>query len=458
MTRTSTATAACDGARHGAHGGAEGGGRRVARVSLGRAALARALTGGRASLRQALVLVLPALWTGAVVALEAVVPGGPRLVPLLAATPAVACAGSGRRRCVLLGGACALLGLLPFSGLGRAVDGHHGAVLVTRAGTALAVLTVMAAGCLVCGRRTRLADELERVREVAVAAQQTLVRPLPHRVGGFGVAGAYLPAQDGAQVGGDLYDVLATPYGVRVVLGDVRGHGLPALATVAALLAGFREAAHEEPGLDGVLRRLERSMARHLRERAQADHPAAGRPGGGGQATVGEEFATVLLLQVRRDGTLTALNCGHPWPHRVRAAPGRPVRVTPLSCARPMAPLGVLDPGAQRPRVQHGKLRPGEALFLHTDGAEDARDAAGEFFALPAALEHAAGNATTGDGSLAPERLVAAVRDALLRHAGGRPADDVALLALRRDPAHADGRPASRPTDGTAELSCTTSP
>ncbi|WP_109454077.1 PP2C family protein-serine/threonine phosphatase [Streptomyces sp. ICBB 8177] len=454
MTRTSTATAARDGARGGAQGGADGAGR----ASLGKTALARALTGGRAGLGRALVLVLPALWTGAVVALEAVVPGGHRLVPLLGATPAVACAGSGRRRCVLLGGACALLGLLPFSGLGAAGGGGHDtAALVTRAGTALAVLTVMAAGCLVCGRRTRLADELERVREVAVAAQQTLVRPLPHRVGGFGVAGAYLPAQVGAQVGGDLYDVLATPYGVRVVLGDVRGHGLPALATVAALLAGFREAAHEEPGLDGVMRRLERSMARHLRERAQAEHPAAGRPSGG-QAAVGEEFATVLLLQVRRDGTLTALSCGHPWPHRVRATPGKPVRVVPLSGARPMAPLGVLDPGAQRPRPHHGKLRPGEALFLHTDGAQDARDAAGEFFPLPAALERAAGHAITGDGSLVPELLVAAVREALLRHAGGRPTDDVALLALRRDPARADGRPGPRPAQGAAELSCTTSP
>jgi hypothetical protein len=34
--------------------------------------------------------------------------------------------------------------------------------------------------------------------------------------------------------GGDLYEVIGTEHGVRVVMGDVRGHGIAALGTVAA--------------------------------------------------------------------------------------------------------------------------------------------------------------------------------------------------------------------------------
>ncbi len=71
-----------------------------------------------------------------------------------------------------------------------------------------------------------------------------------------------------------------------------------------------------------------------------------------------------------------------------------------------------------------GELRPGETLFLHTDGAEDARDGAGRFFPLRSVLAQA---------PLTPARLVAGVHAALLRHTGGRLADDVALLVLRND-------------------------
>ncbi|CAL9323188.1 hypothetical protein SUDANB51_01556 [Streptomyces sp. enrichment culture] len=64
----------------------------------------------------------------------------------------------------------------------------------------------------------------------------------------------------GAAIGGDLYEVVATEYGVRAVMGDVRGHGIGALGTVAAVLGCFREAAHDEKDLGGVLRRLERAL------------------------------------------------------------------------------------------------------------------------------------------------------------------------------------------------------
>ncbi|MCX4524930.1 serine/threonine-protein phosphatase [Streptomyces sp. NBC_01551] len=317
-----------------------------------------------------------------------------------------------------------------------------------------AAFLLLATGCALHIRRGLVA-ELRRSQEIAGAAQRALLRPLPGRIDGLALAAAQLSASRGAAVGGDLYEAVPTGYGVRVVIGDVRGHGL-------AALGAFREAAYDEPSLGGVLRRMERALARHVRDRGRAEHPSAcpAEP----QSPSSEEFVTVLLLQIAPDGSLLALNRGHPWPHLLRpAASGEPCgpvpagsSASPASAARGLGrspgrrgeggagigsaqrarvraldggetwpPLGVVpvDPDV-RPQ-ECGMLRPGEALVLHTDGAEDARDHAGRFFDLPGAL--------AAQPALTPARLVAGVHAALLRHTSGRLADDVALLVLRND-------------------------
>ncbi|WP_412078504.1 PP2C family protein-serine/threonine phosphatase [Streptomyces xanthophaeus] len=351
-----------------------------------------------------------------------------------------------------------------------------------------AAFLILATGCALHIRHLLLA-ELRRSQEIAGAAQRALLRPLPGRIEGLTLAAAQLSASRGAAVGGDLYEAVPTGYGVRVVIGDVRGHGLPALGAATAVLGAFREAAYDEPSLGGVLLRMERALGRHVRDRARAEHPAAcsGEP----QSPSAEEFVTVLLLQIAPDGTLLALNCGHPWPYllrsrasapdpapqtpagledpglrpaprasiaggaevalraiqpalggrhqphpalpefeaRVRAEPGKgsAQRLTDVRAldGETLPPLGVVPVPAEVAGETCGQLRPGETLFLHTDGAEDARDAAGRFFPLRHVLAE--------EAAVTPARLVAAVHAALLRHTGGRLADDVALLVLRDD-------------------------
>ncbi|MFF2995412.1 PP2C family protein-serine/threonine phosphatase [Streptomyces sp. NPDC057950] len=290
-----------------------------------------------------------------------------------------------------------------------------------------AVFLVVGTGLILHVRGTLL-RELRQVREVAGAAQDVLLRPLPPRIDGLNVAAAQLSAARGANIGGDLYEVIATEYGVRIVMGDVRGHGLGALGTVAAVLGSFREAVHDEPSLGRVLGRLERALARHLRERAKAEHPAAGPDP---ESPVAEEFVTVLLLEIRRDGELYALNCGHPWPYRLpgHAAPAAcHGRVERLSAGEPLPPLGPFPLPAELPLVHCGHLLPGEALFLHTDGVEDARDGHGRFFPLPSALTEA-----VRIRPAAPQFVLHTVLKGLLRHTRGRPADDAAVLVLRND-------------------------
>lgn len=362
-----------------------------------------------------LVLVLPGLWVGTVVLWEVLHPTGAQLIQLLAAAPAIACAGTGRRSCVLLGGMCAVFALVPIGSAGR--DESIG----TRFGTFAAILAVVIASYLTAGRRARLQRELESAHAVADAAQAVVLRPLPPRLDGLALAAGQLSASRGAAVGGDLYEVMATAHGVRVVMGDVRGHGLAAVGTVAALLGSFRDAAHDEAKFADVLRRLERALDRHLRERSRHEHPAATDKDP--QSPVAEDFVTVLLLEIREDGEVHALNCGHPWPYLLT-----PGRAKPFAQAEPLPPLGLFPLPTELPAMDCGQLQPGEALFLYTDGAEDARDGTGRFFPLPTALTEAAKTQPVSPGDVLRD-----VFTALQHHTAGSTTDDIAILVLRND-------------------------
>ncbi|MFE2280845.1 PP2C family protein-serine/threonine phosphatase [Streptomyces sp. NPDC059454] len=282
-----------------------------------------------------------------------------------------------------------------------------------------AVMCAIVTG-LVMHVRRRLLRELRQTRRIAEAAQSALLRPPPPRVDGLAAAAVHLSADPGARIGGDLYEVVATEHGVRAVIGDVRGHGLGAVTTAAAVLGSFREAAHDEAELAGVLRRLERAMARHLR----AQHTGGHDPAGAAQdSTPGEEFVTVLLLEILPDGDVRALNCGHPWPYLLTGA-----RAEPLARTGPLPPLGPFPLPPELPAVPCGPLLPGDALVLHTDGAEEARDAEGRFFPLRDALTEAArAHPRTA------QSMLRTVLTALLRHTAGPPGDDVALLVLRNE-------------------------
>ncbi|GAA2451193.1 PP2C family protein-serine/threonine phosphatase [Streptomyces glaucus] len=265
---------------------------------------------------------------------------------------------------------------------------------------------------LVLHVRRGLLRELRQARRVAGAAQSALLRPPPPRIDGLDIAAVQLSADPGAAIGGDLYEAVGTEHGVRVLMGDVRGHGIAAVETAAAVLGSFREAVHDEAELPGVLRRLDRALARHLRRRSGDEYAAA------------EEFVTVLLLEIRPDGEVRALNCGHPWPYLLDAT-----RVEQLAGAECLPPLGPFPLPPDLSPVHCGHLLPGQALFLHTDGAEDARDAGGRFFPLAAALTGALHEHPVP----VPQAVLRFVLTALLRHTGDAPPDDVALLVLRND-------------------------
>ncbi|MFD1831097.1 PP2C family protein-serine/threonine phosphatase [Streptomyces desertarenae] len=327
----------------------------------------------------------------AVVALVDVAAGpGAGFLPLLSLGPAFASLVGDMRRTALIG----LLALL----LCLCLAAFNDLLWTLRGSTALAsVAGVAVAGLAAAAVRQRREAELASVRSIAEVAQRVLLRPVPRAAGHLRVAVSYTSAVAEARIGGDLYEVVNSPSGVRVIVGDVQGKGLEAVETAAVVLAAFREAAYDEPDLTAVSARLERSVNRHM--------PA-------------ERFVTAVLAEAHEDRSVTLLNHGHPSPLVVRADgtahPAEPPETSP--------PLGMgLD---LKPPEPYGvSLAPGDQMLLYTDGVTEARDPEGVFYPLVrrSFLLREAG----------PDTALEALRRDLVAHVGGPLHDDAAMLLLR---------------------------
>ncbi|WP_308120104.1 PP2C family protein-serine/threonine phosphatase [Streptomyces bambusae] len=258
--------------------------------------------------------------------------------------------------------------------------------------------------------RTRRENEIRQVRRIAEAAQAVLMRPVKARIGPVGAASLYLAAETGAQIGGDLYEAVQTRYGVRLIVGDVRGKGLPAVRAAAVVLGAFREAVHYEDELVEVVHHC----AAALRRDAVAAGDSDGEP-------LLEGFVTVLVAQVTDGPAVEVVNRGHPPPLLLRDG-----KVHALMPTSPMPPLGLEEFVTGPPgRTDSYPFLPGDRLLLHTDGVIEARNSANDFFALPEAME-----AMPGDCSR-PEFLER-LRQELVRHTRSSLADDVAMIVVDR--------------------------
>lgn len=81
----------------------------------------------------------------------------------------------------------------------------------------------------------------KREREHVVRLQRTLLPRTTPPTPGLEVHAEYAPTAEAAGVGGDWYDVMALPGGrTALVVGDVMGHGLAAVATMGRLRAVAR--------------------------------------------------------------------------------------------------------------------------------------------------------------------------------------------------------------------------
>lgn len=296
---------------------------------------------------------------------------------------------------------------------------YNGTTVKVEALTELAtVLTVSGLATLINVVVRRGTEQLASARGIAEAAQRAVLPTPAERIGGLHVSASYEAAQADAFIGGDLYAVQDSPYGVRLAVGDVRGKGLGAVEAVAVVLGAFREAAESEPTLEGVAQRLERALAREGNRRDSLDAV--------------EGFTTCVLGEIPSGaGVLRLVNRGHPEPLLLHADGALVV----LAPADPALPLGMGDLGGWPDRVQEWEFPAGATLLLYTDGLTEARDGAGVFYDPAARLR---GRVFPG-----PDELLSALGSDVRRHTRGGATDDMALLALARP---GEGQPERRRT------------
>ncbi|MFF2191793.1 PP2C family protein-serine/threonine phosphatase [Streptomyces sp. NPDC058157] len=350
------------------------------------------------------LLVIPLALIVTVCVVDVLAPPHVHLGPLLVAAPAITVAFAGPRTTAAMGAlavtAQVLIGVL------RGVFG------TANIQAQIAALVVVSAVCVtVSALRDRHEQQLHQARSVAEAAQRVLLQPLPARSGPLRIAGLYLPAEEEAELGGDLYAAARTAHhSTRLLIGDVRGSGLGAISNTALLLGAFRAAAHRQATLPRLAVHLDAAFRWDTRQWRPPTE----------QDTV-EDFATAVLLDIPdHEPVVHLISCGHPPPLILRGN-----RLVPLVPEASHLPIGLGGTfGIAEYTVQTFPFEPGDLLLLYTDGVIEARDADGVFYPF---TERAPQWSTDE-----PEELLRRLQADLVAHAHAHLDDDAAVVAIRR--------------------------
>ncbi|MFB8085144.1 SpoIIE family protein phosphatase [Streptomyces sp. NPDC055992] len=242
-----------------------------------------------------------------------------------------------------------------------------------------------------------------REHRAAVALQQRLLPAATTETPAAENVGFYVPAGDGAEIGGDWYDVIALPsFRVALVAGDVTGHGLPATATMGRLRTAVDTLTDLELGPDELLAHLD-----DLVQQFKEEGPHQGD-------TVGASCLYAVYDPVTRQCTLAS--AGHPPPVVIR--PDGTVRSVEIS------PGPLLGVGGMPFEATTFDLEPGSMVAVYTKGVlyRYGHDPDAGLRRLTDQLARLAATGRELDG----------VGHELLQSLGGAPArDDMALLLAR---------------------------
>lgn len=242
----------------------------------------------------------------------------------------------------------------------------------------------------------------ERAR-VAHTLQRSLLPDALPTVPGVQLASAYHPVGEGAEVGGDFYDVFQVPSGCWLVVGDVCGKGTEAAAVTALVRHSIRALALHQDSPAQVLRSVNDAMLSH---------------------ELSWRFATAILARLnlpRRGPVRATIACaGHP-PPVLLGADGR-------SCCPEVSGtmLGVLREARAHDVLV--TLEPGASMILYTDGLTDA--GAPRSAIAPEEL----GSQLARGGPREPGALVRRLEELAGARSGGRLRDDIAIVAARVEP------------------------
>lgn len=211
----------------------------------------------------------------------------------------------------------------------------------------------------------------------------------------------YATMEPAKEVGGDFYDFfLVDSDHLALVMADVSGKGVPAALFMVIAKTLLKNAAQMGLSPKDVLEKVNNQLC----ENNEA-----------------EMFVTVWLgvLEIST-GRLTCANAGHEYP-ALRRAGGRYELVKDKH--------GFVLAGMENARYREYELelKPGDELYVYTDGVAEATDSRNELFGTERMLE--ALNSHLGG---TPDALLAEVKAAIDRFVGEAPQfDDITMLGLR---------------------------
>lgn len=231
--------------------------------------------------------------------------------------------------------------------------------------------------------------------EIAHTLQQSLLPEQLPKIPGHELAGLYVPAYAGTEVGGDFYDAWEVPGGWMITIGDVTGKGAQAAALTSLVRYTMRAASEFISSPAEVLRHVDRMLKRHRKP----------------------SICTALVIRLERDQAVVAAG-GHPLPLAIRS--GRVVRI---------GEHGPLLGGFADVRWDDCvfELDPGTTIVAYTDGVTDAVGTDGTRYGVKRLTE------TLGQcGERPASETLELLADALGNFQVGPNADDTAVLAFRR--------------------------
>ncbi len=243
--------------------------------------------------------------------------------------------------------------------------------------------------------RSRLKTELE----VATVIQRSLLPPITDTYPGraeIRLAASMDPAKE---VGGDFYDLFFVDRDrLAFVIADVSGKGIPAALFMATAKTTILNCVRDFPSLSDAMKTTNEGLCRN---------------------NTAEMFVTAWIGVLHLStGKLTFVCAGHNPP--VLISEGHPSFIRDRSGLV----LAAMDGTAYR---EHSlDLKPGDRLFLYTDGVTEAENSAHQLFGeerLAACLQQAADRS--------PDEIIAAVKSAIDEHVRGfDPFDDMTMLCI----------------------------
>lgn len=241
--------------------------------------------------------------------------------------------------------------------------------------------------------------DLERDLEFANSVQMGFLPTERPNLASFQFYDFYEPAQ---HVGGDFFDYIKLPDGkLAVAVGDVAGKGVPAALLMARLYSMTRYSLLTSPTAASAVTDLNGSIS---------------------SSGLGHRFITfVLAILDPKTGNVSIVNAGH-LPPLLRHADGTTEAIHGADSGLPLGVSG--DCVYEQTEL---KMRPGESLFLLTDGLTEAMNPLNEIYSFKRIVDFLQNQ--SGSVEHLGEALVADVDKFC---AGRAQRDDICLVCFRR--------------------------